>query len=58
MNQFLYFYKTVINENPLNPRHPFHHHPHAGQDEEISFLAFPAAIYSCFDFCLEKMLIT
>jgi len=27
------------NENPLNPRYPFHHNPHACQVEEIPFLA-------------------
>jgi len=27
------------NENPHNPRHPFHHHPHACPAEEIPFLA-------------------
>jgi len=57
-NQFLYFYQTVLYENPLNPRYSFYHYPYAGQDEEISFLAFSATNFSCFNFCSEKMLIT
>lgn len=39
LKQFLYFYQTLKHENPINPRYPFHHYPHACQDEEISFLA-------------------
>jgi hypothetical protein len=58
MNQFLYFYQTVKNENPINPRHPFHHHPHARQAEEISILASFTADCPSFNFCFDKMLIT
>ncbi len=45
-------------ENPHNPRHPFHHHPHAGQAEEISFLTLVLADYPYLNFCFYKLLIT
>ncbi len=45
------------NENPLNPRHPFHNHPHACQAEEIPFLIRFTEDCPSFNSCFFKMLI-